>query len=248
MTTPDGTEAYFNKRTSTISKTRPVEMDALAASSTSSPSSSSSGKKGVGKDDGLRHELVLDNTKTFDIGSYAVCLPTHPLTRPPTHPHPPTYPRNPTHPPTLPPETQQQTAITWLEYEYKKADFDKNGTLSWQEFSAFVHSLRLGLGEKEIEQFCRLADANGDGVVEWVEVLELTPLILKKLYASIPPGPHDWCMIVGVEGRAFYLNKRTGLVVTSRPPDYVEEEEAEEEDKTGEEEEEDKTGEDKQQK
>lgn len=27
-------------------------------------------------------------------------------------------------------------------------------------------------------------------------MLELAPLILRKLYAGIEPGPHDWCMIV----------------------------------------------------
>lgn len=57
--------------------------------------------------------------------------------------------------------------------------------------------------------------------MEWTEVLELTPLILRKLYTALPPGPHDWCAIVDEEGNEYYLNKRTGLTVSTCPPDYV---------------------------
>lgn len=49
--------------------------------------------------------------------------------------------------------------------EFKKADYDKNGTLSREEVAGFIQGLRLGLGPKEVERFCRLADFNGDGVV-----------------------------------------------------------------------------------
>ena len=42
-------------------------------------------------------------------------------------------------------------------------------------------------------------------------------------------------MIVDAEGRTFYLNKRTGVHVTARPPDFVEEvDDDEEENKTAE--------------
>jgi len=57
--------------------------------------------------------------------------------------------------------------------------------------------------------------------VQWTEVLELTPLILRKLYTALPPGPHDWCAIIDAEGKEYYLNKRTGVTVSTRPPDYV---------------------------
>jgi hypothetical protein len=57
--------------------------------------------------------------------------------------------------------------------------------------------------------------------VEWTEVLELTPLILRKLYTGLPPGSHDWCAIIDAEGKECYLNKRTGVTVSTRPPDYV---------------------------
>lgn len=72
-----------------------------------------------------------------------------------------------------------------------------------------------------MEQFTRLADLNGDGVVEWTEVLELTPSILRKLYTVVPPGPHDWSLIVDEEGKEHYLNKRTAVTVSVRPPDFV---------------------------
>lgn len=49
--------------------------------------------------------------------------------------------------------------------EFKKADYDKSGTLSTQEFNNFVRGLKIGLSEKEIAQFARLADSNGDGTV-----------------------------------------------------------------------------------
>ena len=55
--------------------------------------------------------------------------------------------------------------LTWLDWEFKKADYDKNGTLSREEVAAFIQGLRLGLGPKEVDRFCRLADFNGDGVV-----------------------------------------------------------------------------------
>jgi hypothetical protein len=55
--------------------------------------------------------------------------------------------------------------LTWLDWEFKKADYDQNGTLSREEVAAFIQGLRLGLGPKEVDRFCRLADFNGDGVV-----------------------------------------------------------------------------------
>jgi hypothetical protein len=74
---------------------------------------------------------------------------------------------------------------------------------------------------QQVEQFTRLADLNGDGVVEWTEVLELTPSILRKLYTVVPPGPHDWSLIVDEEGKEHYLNKRTAVTVSVRPPVFV---------------------------
>jgi len=43
-------------------------------------------------------------------------------------------------------------ALTWLDWEFKKADFDKNGILSHHECMAFVRGLRLGLDEKEVSR------------------------------------------------------------------------------------------------
>lgn len=48
-------------------------------------------------------------------------------------------------------------------------------------------------------------------------MLELTPLILQKLYSAIEPGPHDFVRIVDAQGRVHYLNKRTGAT-TADPP------------------------------
>jgi hypothetical protein len=52
-------------------------------------------------------------------------------------------------------------------------------------------------------------------------VLELTPLILQKLYSAIEPGPHDYCVIVDAEQRVHYLNKRTGTTSTEPPPGFT---------------------------
>jgi len=215
----EGEVWYFNKRTSDVRKQTPIELG------------DGGGEYGIKENvkmgQGGRKEAVLENTKTLDV------------------------------------------ALTWLDWEFKKADFDKNGVLSHHEFMAFVLGLRLGLNEKEVsslwgmeegegrrergeredsffflicpvfkthftllllfsyqyhlqvEQFTSLADSNGDGMVEWTEVLELTPLILRKLYTALPPGPHDWCAIIDAEENEYYLNKRTGLTVSTRPPDYV---------------------------
>lgn len=57
---------------------------------------------------------------------------------------------------------------------------------------------------------------------EWKEVLELTPLILQKLYSAIEPGPHDYCVIVDAQQQTYYLNKRTGTTTTEPPPGFVE--------------------------
>lgn len=56
---------------------------------------------------------------------------------------------------------------------------------------------------------------------DWKEVLELTPLILQKLYSTIEPGPHDVCMILDAQQRVHYLNKRTGVTTTEPPLGFV---------------------------
>jgi hypothetical protein len=51
-------------------------------------------------------------------------------------------------------------------------------------------------------------------------VLELTPLILQKLYSAIEPGPHDFVRIVDAQGRVHYLNKRTGTTTVEPPAGF----------------------------
>lgn len=52
-------------------------------------------------------------------------------------------------------------------------------------------------------------------------MLELTPLLLQKLYSAIEPGPHDVCVIVDAQQRLHYLNKRTGATTATPPPGFV---------------------------
>lgn len=130
MTTPDGAEVYFNKRTSTVSKGQPVlegaSAGAVADGGAAALDAGGNGNNSKHKQQQQQQEEeVLENTKTFDV------------------------------------------AITWLDWVFRKADWDNNGVLTRNEFSAFVHGLRIGLNETEVAQFCKLADANGDGVVEW---------------------------------------------------------------------------------
>lgn len=52
-------------------------------------------------------------------------------------------------------------------------------------------------------------------------MLELTPLILQKLYSAIEPGPHDFVRIVDARQQVHYLNKRTGAATTEPPPGFM---------------------------
>src|SRR6056297_380924 len=45
--------------------------------------------------------------------------------------------------------------LTWLDWEFKRADLDRNGTLSRNEFMAFIRGLRIGLNEKEVKKLWR---------------------------------------------------------------------------------------------
>jgi hypothetical protein len=133
---------YFNKRTSEVSKERPVEMG------------DGGGEDGDGGsedgEEGGRREAVLEKTKTLDV------------------------------------------ALTWLDWEFKKADLDKNGILSHRECMAFVRGLRLGLKEKEVRRQWEggrkggreRAGKGGEGAGEAVNVFSYPFLLLTFGFTS----------------------------------------------------------------
>lgn len=142
---------YFNKRTSEVSKQRPIGLGDRGW------------EDGKGQGEGGRKEAVLENTKTLDV------------------------------------------ALTWLDWEFKKADFDKNGILSHHECMAFVRGLRLGLNEKEVSRPWGREEGEGrrEGGEEGGVNVFIYPYLLKTSSSnfsfSIPKSP---------AGRTIHLSGR----------------------------------------
>lgn len=60
--------------------------------------------------------------------------------------------------------------LTWLDFEFRKNDVNRDGSLDYHECMRFVKSLDLNLSTKETFQFFALADRDNDERIVWSEV------------------------------------------------------------------------------
>ena len=113
--------------------------------------------------------------------------------------------------------TRYDEIISWLDWEFRKADINQDGNLEYHEFFRFMKALDLRLTNSEIFSFYSYADTDRDGIVVWSEILKDIPNILKHIYKGLPPGIHDWCIMSQDGIEILYFNKRTGIATSTKP-------------------------------
>jgi len=82
------------------------------------------------------------------------------------------------------PQSMPPNLEAYMRHTFEAYDVDKSGHLDVEEFTKMLYAMNLGTSEYDIEEMRSQWDVNGDGMLEWHEVLESVVKIIHNMISD----------------------------------------------------------------